>query len=282
MTRSLNIACLQTRPRADFHSALDEALGLAEEAVDVGAEMLVLPEYCGGLKTDGAMIAPPVAPECDHEVLRGLREFAGANRVWITVGSIAVPGPGGKIFNRGLVIDDAGEVRSRYDKIHLFDIQLSEAEVYRESALICAGNRAVLTDTPFGRMGHSICYDLRFPHLYRHLAQAGAEMLLVPAAFTKKTGEAHWHVLNRARAIENGAFVIAPCAVGPIDGGGESYGHSLIIDPWGRVLADGGTVPGAIHATIDLDLVAEARQKIPSLEHDRTFGPGDAQQRDIA
>ncbi|MCP4073477.1 MAG: carbon-nitrogen hydrolase family protein [Hyphomicrobiales bacterium] len=271
MTGLVNIACLQTRPRPDFQSALEEALGLAEIAVKDGADIIALPEYCGGLKTEGAIITPPVAQENEHPVLKGLCEFAAAREVWIIVGSVAVPGSNGKILNRGFIINDKGSIASRYDKIHLFDIQLSETEVYQESARVCGGQQAVLSHTPFALIGYSICYDLRFPGLYRDLAQAGAEILVVPAAFTKKTGEAHWHVLNRARAIENGAFVVAPCAIGPIEGGGESYGHSLIVDPWGEILADGGTSPGVVQATIDPEQVALTRAKIPSLTHDRTY-----------
>lgn len=271
MTRQLNIACLQTRPKPDFDSAIAEAMALAERAVSVGAELVALPEYCGGLKTQGAAFAPPAASEAEHPVLLEMQRFAERHGVWVIVGSVAITGPGGKIYNCSFAIDDRGQIKSRYNKIHLFDIELSSGEVYRESALVAPGNEAVVFDTPFGRIGHSICYDLRFPDLYRQLAQAGAEILLVPAAFTKKTGEAHWHVLNKCRAIENAAFVIAPCAIGPVDGGGESYGHSLIVDPWGAVLADGGTLPGVVNATIDMDQVAVCRGRIPSLRHDRNY-----------
>ena len=264
-SQTLNVACLQTRPRPDFLTALDEAISLAELAVKDDAELLVLPEYCGGLKTDGAMFAPPAAVEHEHPVLLGLQDFAQANKKWIIIGSIAVPGASGKIFNRSFVIEPDGKILNRYDKINLFDIQLSDSEVYRESARVMPGDKAVITDTPIGKFGHSVCYDLRFPQLYRDLSQAGAEILLVPAAFTKTTGEAHWHVLNRARAIENGAFVVAPCAIGAVDGGGESYGHSLIVDPWGKVLADGGTERGVVQATIDIGMVAQTRAKIPNL-----------------
>lgn len=283
MPRSLHIACLQTRPLPDFQSALAEALTLARQAVGAGARFLSLPEYCGGLRTEGAMFAPPAAPEDDHPVLNGLRDFAAEEGVWIQIGSVAVPGADGKIRNRGFFIDDAGEIISRYDKIHLFDIQLSETEVYRESAIVESGAGASLVDTPFGRFGHTICYDLRFPALYRSLAQAGAEILTAPAAFTQKTGEAHWHILNRARAIENGAFVVSACATGPVVGGGAAYGHSLIINPWGEVLADGGEGPGIAAAVIDLDEVAAARGKIPSLTHDRPFAlPGGKASEDAA
>ena len=282
MPRLLELACLQTRPMPDFESATAEVLALAKTAVHAGAGILFLPEYCGGLKTDGARLVPPVAPEHSHPVLAALRTFAADRKVWINVGSVAVEGPGGMIINRGLMIDDRGAVRGRYDKIHLFDIQLSETEVYRESASVLPGERAVIHDTAYGRIGHTICYDLRFPHLYRSLAQSGAEILAVPAAFTRITGAAHWHVLNRARAIENGAFVVAPCAIGPIPGGGESYGHSLVVSPWGEVVADGGDLPGVVQVQIDLDKVGEARSKIPSLTHDRVYSAPDDISRSVA
>jgi predicted amidohydrolase len=251
----------------DFDSAIAEALGLAEKAA--GAELLCLPEYCGALLSRGGVIVPPAAPEASHPVLAALKGFAAAKRVWIQVGSIAVDGPDGRIVNRGLMLDDSGAIRGRYDKIHMFDIQLSEAEVYRESTYVSPGSEAVVEETPWGLIGHTICYDLRFPHLYRDLAHAGAEVLTVPAAFTAKTGEAHWHVLNRARAIENGAFVVATCAHGPCPGGGAAYGHSLIVDPWGKVLADGGEGTAVVRARIDLDEVAAARARIPSHAQDR-------------
>ena len=271
MARSLTIACLQTRPMPDFGAAIDEATRLARKAADAGAELLCLPEYCGGLVERDGVICPPSAPEKDHPVLAALADCARSHKVWIQVGSVAVDGPDERIVNRGLLYDDTGAVRSRYDKLHMFDVRLSGEEYYTESAQIAPGAEAVIADTPFARIGHTICYDLRFPYLYRDLAHAGAEILTVPAAFTKTTGEAHWHVLNRARAIENGAFVVSACAYGSIAGGDASYGHSLIVGPWGEVLADGGEGPGVAMATIDLDAVAEARAKIPSLTHDRTY-----------
>ncbi|MEM6932785.1 MAG: carbon-nitrogen hydrolase family protein [Pseudomonadota bacterium] len=271
MARQLTIACLQTRPMPDFATAIAEALGLADRAVAQGAEFLALPEYCGGLVTEGAAIKAPAADEGSHPVLTALAGFARQHDVWVMAGSVAVPGPDGTIINRGVVIDRQGRHLTRYDKIHMFDIQLSEDEVFRESAFVSPGAEARLVPTDWGMIGHTICYDLRFPALYRDLAHAGAEILAVPAAFTRKTGEAHWHVLNRARAIENGCFVVAPCAYGEVPGGGEAYGHSLIIDPWGAVIADGGIGSGVAMATIDLDAVAEARGKIPSLSHDRDY-----------
>ena len=271
MARPVNIACLQTCPKPDFESALDEAVELGERAVQVGAEFLMLPEYCGGLTSDGPMLRPPSAPEDRHPVLEGLVAFARKHKVWTLVGSLAIRDGDGNVFNRSFVVSDTGEIVSRYDKIHMFDIDLSETVSYRESDTITPGAEAVLVETPFGVLGHTICYDLRFPQLYRDLAMSGAEILLVPAAFTKKTGEAHWHILNRARTIENGAFVVAPCAVGTIEGGGESYGHSLIVGPWGDVRADGGTLRGIVQATIDLNEIAKTRQRIPSLHNGRDY-----------
>ncbi|MCP5037684.1 MAG: carbon-nitrogen hydrolase family protein [Rhodobacteraceae bacterium] len=271
MPRLLEIACLQTRPMPDFAAALDEAMPLAEAAIKAGAKFLLLPEYCSGLASEGAALAPPVAPEAAHPFLSAFLDFAAKHKVWVLLGSIAVTGVNGMIINRSVMIDDQGSIRARYDKIHMFDIQVSESEVYRESARVSPGDQAVIVDTPFGRIGLTVCYDLRFPNLYRELAQAGAEIICAPAAFVQKTGEAHWHVLNRCRAIENGAFIISPCAIGNIPGGGASYGHSLVVDPWGKILADGGEQPGMVRASIDLDLVAQTRARIPSLEHDRTY-----------
>ena len=269
--RLINIACLQTKPRSDFKSSLDEAIALAEEAIEAGADMLTLPEYCGGLKTEGSAFAPPFESEESHPVLKGLRDFAKNWKKYLLIGSIAIRGTSGKILNRSYIIDDFGKILSRYDKIHLFDINLSKNKTFFESSTVQGGLSAVICETPFGCFGQTICYDLRFPHLFRKLSQSGAEILFVPSAFTKKTGEAHWHVLNRARAIENGAFVVAPCSIGKIEGGGECYGHSLIINPWGEILADGGANSGFINANINLEEVSSARGRIPSLSHDKSF-----------
>lgn len=271
MTREVRIGCVQTRPLATFGEAIDEALRFSRRAAAAGAELICLPEYCGGLKSEAGLFAPPSAPEERHPVLAALRRFADEAGVWMLIGSIAVDGAGDRYVNRGYMLDDHGDIRTRYDKIHLFDVDLSPTQQYRESAVVAPGGHAAIAETPWARIGLTICYDLRFPHLYRSLAQAGAEILVVPAAFTKVTGEAHWHVLNRARAIENGAVVVAPCAIGDVPGGGASYGHSLIISPWGEVLADGGEEPGYVIAAVDIDAVAHARARIPSLEHDRWF-----------
>ena len=259
-----------------MEAALAELLPLAESATGAGAEILFLPEYCGGLASDGVRLRPPAQPEESHPVLSALREFAAARQVWINIGSIAIERSAGsdendKIVNRGYMLDDNGEIVGHYDKIHLFDVDLAKRAVYRESDTVAPGDIARLYDTPFGRIGHTICYDLRFPQLFRDLAQAGAEIICCPAAFTRMTGEAHWHVLNRARAIENTCFMVSPCAIGPIDGGGESYGHSLIVSPWGDVLADGGETAGTVHAQLDLGHADQAASRIPSLRHDRHY-----------
>ena len=267
-----NIACLQVRPKPDFASSLDEAIVLAENAVNAGADMLTLPEYCGGLQTEGFSFLPPHSPEESHPVLKGLIKFAKNKKKYILIGSIGISGPKGKIFNRSYIIDDYGKIVSRYDKIHLFDIKLSEDDYYLESRTVKGGKKAVISKTPLGCFGQTICYDLRFPNLFRELSKKGAEILFVPSAFTKKTGQAHWHVLNRARAIENGAFIVAPCSVGEIAGGGESYGHSLIINPWGEILADGGSHEGFINVNINLKEVFKARNLIPSLSNEKKFG----------
>lgn len=263
-------------------SALAECIPMADAAVRAGAQILFLPEYCGGLASDGARLTPPSAPEQAHPVLSELRDFAAKHGVWVNIGSIAVDGADGKIINRGYMIDQGGDIFGHYDKIHLFDVTLSENAIYRESDTVEPGATACVYDTPLGRIGHTICYDLRFPGLFRDLAQADADIICCPAAFTKTTGEAHWHVLNRARAIENTRFVVSPCAVGAIQGGGESYGHSLVVNPWGDVLADGGDIAGVIHTQIDLDLVKETSSRIPSLHHDRPYQLTDTGERSVA
>ena len=264
-------ACIQTRVQPDFGSAIAELMPLVNTAIDEGAGFIALPEYCGGLKCDGPKLCPPSEPEDSHPVLHNVAGLAATGNVWILLGSVAVDGPDGRIFNRGFLIDNNGAVAARYDKLHMFDIQLSGDRVFRESAAVEPGRTAVVAQAPFGRIGMTICYDLRFPGLYRDLAAAGAEILTVPAAFLETTGRAHWHVLNRARAIENGCYVVAPCAIGPIPGGSHSYGHSLIVDPWGQVVVDCKAERGIVMAELDLDKVASTRAKIPSLKHGRSY-----------
>lgn len=265
------VACLQVAPQSTFTSAVDAAMPLAEEALDQGAEALFLPEYASGFKAVDGRFEPPAAGEDNNPFVTAMRAFARRNAVWLHAGSCATPASSGKVYNRSLVIDPDGEIAARYNKIHLFDIQLSQAETYRESDVVEAGDEACLVETDWCSMGCTICYDLRFPSLYESLARAGANLLAIPAAFTRTTGAAHWHALCRARAIENGVWVIAACSVGDIEGGGGCYGHSLIIDPWGKIVADGGDQPGVVLADIDLDEALRARTRIPRLRHTRPF-----------
>lgn len=267
----LRVACVQNCATPDLDANVARALSLTREAVDGGAGLVCLPEYFSGLTTDGARLNPIAFPEETHPALKAFRDVAAATGAWMLLGSLGVTSADGRILNRSYLIDGSGGVVARYDKIHMFDVDLGAGKTYRESETIAPGAEAVLADTPWGGFGLSICYDLRFAGLYRALAQAGARLLAVPAAFTKITGQAHWHVLNRARAIENGCFVIAPCQYGTLDGGSECFGYSLIIDPWGTVLADAGDGEGIILADLDLDAIDHARQSIPALTHDRVF-----------
>ncbi len=271
MPEHVKIACIQSNPKPSIGEAIEEARELSHRALSRGAEFIFFPEYCGGLKSINGRFNPPVATENQHKFLSFASEIAQKKNVWIMVGSIAISGFDGKYYNRGYVIDNLGNIRSKYNKIHLFDIKLDKNTVFEESATVIGGASSRSVDTPYGRIGHTICYDLRFPQLYRSLALEGAEILAVPAAFTKTTGEAHWHALIRARAIENGAFVVAACAVGNVFGGGMAYGHSLIVDPWGHIIEDGGDDRGVIVAQIHLAQVSEVRSKIPSLYNGRDF-----------
>ena len=271
MSRNLTIALVQNRATADFAVNLDRCLSFAAEGARDGARFIALPEYFSGLRSDGPRIHPVAFPESEHPAIPAFAELARRNGATVLLGSLGVLAADGRIFNRAYLLDPQGKVSGRYDKIHLFDIDMPDGTPVRESATIAPGSNAVLAKVAGVSIGLSICYDLRFPLLYRKLAQAGAEILTVPAAFTKATGEAHWHVLNRARAIENGCFVVSPCQWGELPGGALSYGHSLLVDPWGRVVVDGGEGEGVFTATIDLDLVAATRARIPSLQHDRNF-----------
>jgi predicted amidohydrolase len=278
MPRKLTVACIQNCATPDVRHNIETTLRLAGAAAADGARLIVTPEYFSGLETRDGLFLPGAYAEADHPVLPAFSEAARKLGVWFLLGSIGVLNDDGRISNRSYLINAAGELVAQYDKIHMFDVDLDGGS-YRESATISPGHQAIVADTPWARIGLSICYDLRFAALYRQLAMMGAEVLATPAAFTKVTGEAHWHVLQRARAIENGCFVIAPCQYGGISGGGECYGHSLIIDPWGKVLADAGDGEGYIVVTLDLDEVAAARNRIPSLQHDRPIQSAGQDQR---
>jgi len=268
MSSSFKIACVQNCATPDVQHNISTSLRIAEAAAADGAQLIATPEYFSGLETRDGLFLPGAYREQEHPVLPAFSQAAKRLGVWFLLGSIGVLNDDGRISNRSCLISPDGRLVAKYDKIHMFDVNL-DGGTYRESSTISPGDTAVVADTPWARIGLSICYDLRFAALYRQLAKAGAKVLATPAAFTKVTGAAHWHVLQRARAIENGCFVIAPCQYGKISGGGECYGHSLIVDPWGRVLADAGDGEGYIVAMLDMSEVDEARKKIPALQHDR-------------
>lgn len=263
-------ACVQMRSSRDPQRNRDDAVRLIREAAAAGAQFVQTPEVTNLCERDTKRLREISQNEEQHDVLAGLRDAAREARIWLQIGSVSVRA-GEKIANRAYMIDPAGEIVARYDKIHLFDVDLPNGETWRESNTFTAGDRATLVETPWGLVGMSICYDVRFPYLYRAEAEAGAFMLTAPACFTRQTGEAHWQVLQRARAIENGAFMVSAAQGGLHEDGRESYGHSIIVDPWGRVLAEAGNEPGLIMAEIDLALVADARQRIPTLRHTRSF-----------
>jgi predicted amidohydrolase len=264
-------ACVQLRSSDDVAENVRAASDLIREAKGKGAEFVATPENTTLMAPDGgAKLERSFAEERDP-ALPAFAALAEELGIWLLIGSLAIKVSETKTANRSFLFDPKGRVAARYDKIHLFDVDLPSGEKYRESNTVAGGDRAVLADLPWGRIGLTICYDLRFPQLYRRLAQSGAFMLTVPSAFTETTGKAHWHVLLGARAIENGAFVIAPAQGGTHANGRKTYGHSLIVAPWGEILAEGGIDPGVIVADIDPAHSADARVRVPSLKHDRVF-----------
>lgn len=271
MTRALRVSCVQHCAGTDTDGNLRRLDKLVGKAVADGAALVCLPEYATCYGTSRGRLQVGAEAEENHPGLLALQETARQHACWLLIGSIAIKRDDGLFNNRSFLIDGAGEIVARYDKIHLFDVDLEGGESYRESALIKAGDKAVIAETPFGRLGLTICYDIRFPQLYRTLAKAGADVIFAPAAFTRKTGRDHWHTLVRARAIETGAYLVAPCQCGDQKGKLARYGHSLIVGPWGEVLADGGDDAGVVTADLDLEKVALARKAIPALAHDRLF-----------
>jgi len=269
---SFSACILQLNSSSDLNQNIATITEQMHAAKKDGADLIALPENAALMAFDSATLKANSYPESTHPALSSLRVQAADLNVWLLIGSLAIDTENDKIANRSFLIDPEGRVVARYDKIHLFDVDLPNGEHYRESATFNAGSDAVLAATPLGKFGLSICYDVRFPHLYRRYGLAGADVLFIPAAFTKVTGQAHWHTLLRARALENGCYVIAPAQCGTHQNGRETFGHSLIIDPWGKILAEGrGTAPCRIMANLDLDLVQSVRQKIPSLAHDTAF-----------
>ena len=268
---SLNAAMIQMRSGLDPTANLAAALKSINEAKEAGADYVLTPEMTNILAAKREQLFAKIVTEERDATLTTLREVARKLAIYIHIGSLAIKASPEKAANRSFLIDRRGEVVARYDKIHMFDVDLAGGESYRESNTYRPGELAMVADLPWGRLGLTVCYDLRFPALYRALAEAGASFLAIPSAFTRQTGEAHWHVLQRARAIENGCFVFAAAQGGKHENGRQTYGHSLVVDPWGRILAEGGTEPGVVMAQIDPSEVVAARSRIPSLHHGRRF-----------
>lgn len=267
------IALVQMRSGLSIERNADAAADLIRQAARAGAHYVQTPENTLLMDLDRERKQAAVLAEDEIESLTRLRALAKELSIWLHLGSIAAKVADGRFANRSLLIGPDGAVAARYDKLHMFDVDLPGGEHYRESRDCAAGDCAATADLPFGRLGLSICYDLRFPALYAALAVAGASLMAIPSAFTRQTGMAHWHVLARARAIETGSFVLAAAQCGRHEDGRETYGHSLVISPWGEVLAEAGQEPCVIVADIDLGASAEARARIPNLRHIRDFAP---------
>jgi predicted amidohydrolase len=268
------IALLQAQTGIDPARNGQALVEAVRQARTGGAAMLFTPEMCGLLDRDRARAAGKLRTQDEDPVLAAVREAATRDGLWVHLGSLAIRREDGLLANRAFVIDPAGEVRATYDKLHLFDVDLPTGESWRESASYAAGERAVMVEgTPVGRLGLTICYDLRFPALFAALAEAGADTIAVPAAFTVPTGQAHWQVLLRARAIEAGLFMVAAAQAGVHEDGRETYGHSLVADPWGELALSMDAAPGLSFADLDLDRIAQVRGRVPALSHRRPIPP---------
>ncbi len=278
MSMSFTAACVQLTAGPDPEPNLRVVSDLVRRARDAGADFIMTPEATNFIES-GRRRREKARPEADDPFLAGMRSLARETGAWLLIGSLVIDPAGepgtaageARLANRSFLVDSGGAIVARYDKIHMFDIDLPGGESYRESNAYRPGGGTVVAETPWGQVGMSVCYDVRFPHLYRALAQAGADFLTVPSVFTVPTGTAHWHVLLRARAIENACFVFAPAQWGEHTAGRRSYGHSLIVDPWGEVLADAGEGVGIVSARIEVARIAEVRRMVPSLQHDRPF-----------
>jgi predicted amidohydrolase len=271
---SVRIALYQAQSGIDPAANAERLVGAVREAATGGAAMLFTPEMSGMLDRNRERALGKARHENEDQVLAAVRNAAADNDIWVHLGSLALRGEGGKLVNRGFVIDDRGEIRARYDKIHLFDVDLPTGESWRESAMYQGGREAVIVPgTPVGKLGLTICYDLRFPELFQRLSEAGADVIAVPAAFTVPTGRAHWQVLMRARAIEAELFIVAAAQAGHHEDGRDTYGHSLVADPWGELVLEMGGEPGLAFAEIDLQRIADVRARIPVHQHRRTIPP---------
>jgi len=270
-TSKFRVGLVQMRSGRTPQANLDATIKLIGEAKSSGADYVLTPEMTNIMEVGREKLMAAIVAEENDISLATFRELARKLAIHLHVGSLAIKASADKAANRSFLIDPRGEIVARYDKIHMFDVDLANGESYRESRNFRAGELAVLHDLPWGRLGLTVCYDLRFPSLYRALAEAGASFLAIPSAFTQQTGEAHWHVLNRARAIENGCYVFAAAQGGKHENGRETFGHSLLVDPWGRIIAEGGIEPGVVLAEVDPSEVVAARARIPSLQHGRRF-----------
>jgi predicted amidohydrolase len=264
-------ACVQLNSGSDMEINLRAAAEGVRDAAAQGAQLIMLPEYAALLDGSGRVMREHSYPEDNHPALTAFQSLARQTQAWLLVGSITVKLEDERMANRSYLLSSEGVVAARYDKIHMFDVTLPSGKVIRESSAYRPGARAIVAATPWGPLGMTVCYDLRFPQLYRALARAGALFLAVPSSFQRETGVAHWHALLRSRAIENLSYVFAPAMCGDHPGNRMTYGHSLIIDPWGKIVAELGTEPGIVVATIDTDEVTRIRSMLPSLQHDREF-----------
>jgi predicted amidohydrolase len=273
---SFTAAMVQMRTSLSPEASFKQAESLVREAAAQGADYVQTPEVSNLIQKTRKALFELLAPEQEDLSLKAYRELARELKIHLHIGSLALRATPERAVNRSFLIAPDGSILASYDKIHMFDIELDGGESYRESANYQPGETAVISDLPWGRIGLTICYDVRFPALYRALAESGASFITVPSAFTVRTGEAHWHTLLRARAIENGCYIFAAAQGGKHESGRETYGHSLIVDPWGLVLAEGGVEPGVVMAKIDPAKVESARKSIPSLQHGRRFSVADA------
>lgn len=271
MSTGFTAGLVQITSSDDLAGNIATASELIRRAAGEGADLVLTPENTTMITPGRKNILAQAAPEESHPALPAFATLAQELKIWLLIGSLTIRLGEETAANRSYLFAPDGNIAARYDKIHMFDVEIPDGQSYRESATFRPGDRAVTADLPWGRLGLTICYDVRFPHLYRDLAKAGASFLSVPAAFTAFTGQAHWHVLLRARAIETGCFVFAPAQCGTHAAGRQTYGHSLVIAPWGEVLAEAGEAPGVVTARIDPAKIDEARRMVPALSHDRSF-----------
>lgn len=271
MTETVRAACVQMTSGVEIAANIEQSTALMRAAHTDGARIIGIPEVANLCQKSRRRALETAQFEENEHALKAWRELADELDIWLLAGSLVIKVAEDKLVNRAYMIAPDGAIAAKYDKIHMFDVDLPNGERYRESDLFEPGDKAVLVDSPWGGIGITICYDVRFPQLYRALAKAGADMIWTSAAFTRTSGKAHWHVMQRARAIETGAWILAPAQCGDHEDGRSTYGHSLIVSPWGEVVADAGEEPGYIVADLDLGRVTEARQSIPTLRHDRDF-----------